>query len=82
MNRVYIIVTKLKGGTEVGNGRDNNTTRKDAKSRYGKARLMLLGNGEYLAQMAKKYGPDVTLKEVIEKEEMEGGKEDGKHSTI
>lgn len=79
---MYIIVTKLKGGTAVSNGRDNNTTRRGAKSRYGKARLMLLGNGEYLAQMVKKYGLDATLKEVIEKEEMEGGKEDGNHSTI
>lgn len=31
-------------------------------------RLMLLGNGEYLAQMAKKYGEHATLKEVMQKE--------------
>lgn len=41
-------------------------------------RLMLLGNGEYLAQMAKKYGEHATLKEVIEMENKKGGKHSGK----
>lgn len=45
-----------------------NQAPKKPKQRKHGARLMLLGNSEYLIQLQKKYGPNITLAEVIKKE--------------
>lgn len=45
----------------------NQAAKKPKQHKQG-ARLMLLGNGEYLIQLQKKYGPNITLAEVIKKE--------------